>query len=125
VLRGQRDVVAAARAGGRPLVLRGVYAAMLIADGDSAPAWQAAQVNCGLPLRDRARFEPVETMGCVGNGPVLIGGIRGVYRSADAYRWSQTANRETTEMVTIPDTWLLCSGEHRIEVVRADATPSD
>lgn len=41
-LRGQRDVVAAARAGGQPLVLRGVYAAMLIADGDSAPAWQAA-----------------------------------------------------------------------------------
>jgi hypothetical protein len=89
------------------------------------PSWQPAQVNCGLPLRDRTRFEPVESIACTGTGPILVGGTRGVYRSVDAYRWSPTANRETTEMVTIPDTWLLCSGEHRIEVVRADATPGD
>ncbi len=41
-LRGQRDVFVKAAAGGQPLVLRGVYGAMMIADGDPGPAWQAA-----------------------------------------------------------------------------------
>ena len=29
------------------------------------------------------------------------------------------------DRVTIPQTWLLCSCEHRIEVVKRDATPAD
>jgi hypothetical protein len=89
------------------------------------PRWQSAQVNSGLPLRDRARFEPVEAVAVAASGLVLAGTARGVFRSTDAYRWSTGANRETKDLVTIPDTWLLCSGEHRIEVVPANATPGD
>lgn len=86
------------------------------------PRWQPVQVNCGLPLRDRARFEPVEAVAVNGSGLVLAGGPRGVFRSSDSFRWFGAANRETKELVTIPDTWLLCSGTHRIEVVPANAT---
>jgi len=89
------------------------------------PRWQPSQVNSGLPLRDRARFEPVETISVGASGLVLAGGSRGVYRSTDAFRWVGAANRETKDLVTIPDTWLICSGTHRIEVVPADATPGN
>jgi azurin len=41
-LRTQRDAVSAARNDGQPLALRGAYAVMMIADGASAPAWEAA-----------------------------------------------------------------------------------
>jgi hypothetical protein len=89
------------------------------------PAWQVADVNCGLPLRDRTRFEPTESLAADATGnQVIVGGTRGIYRSADQVRWAAAANRETREMVTIPDTWLLCSGDHDIEVVRDDATPN-
>jgi hypothetical protein len=90
-----------------------------------SPQWQPADVNNGLPLRDRTRFEPVEAVE-VGAGAVqLAGGTRGVYRTADGQRWAATAGRENTDMVTIPETWLLCSAEHAIEVVRQDATAGD
>ncbi len=90
------------------------------------PSWQPPTVNCGLPLRDRPRFESVEALAAAGpDGPVLAGTARGVFRSIDAARWSAAANRETRDVVTIPDTWLLCSGEHQIEVVRQHATPGD
>jgi hypothetical protein len=91
----------------------------------ATPAWQAPQVNCGLPLRDRARFHPVEAITSTGDTPLLVGGPHGVYRSTDMEHWSATANRETSDAVTIPDMWLLCSGEHRIKVIPADATPGD
>jgi azurin len=43
VLRQQRDVLAQAAAeANEPPVLRGAYGGMMIADGDPAPAWQAA-----------------------------------------------------------------------------------
>lgn len=42
VLRGQRDIFVKAAADGQPLVLRGAYGAMMAADGDPGPAWQAA-----------------------------------------------------------------------------------
>lgn len=104
------------------------------------PQWQPVSVNCGLPLRDRTRFVPVDAVAVSGpptvaaNPPaadptadrlVLAGGERGVYRSADAVTWTASANQATADVVTVPDTWLLCSGEHDIEVVRQDATLGD
>ncbi|MEU5964884.1 putative baseplate assembly protein [Micromonospora parva] len=118
------------------------------------PQWQAVSVNSGLPLRDRTRFVPVDaiaisgpTSGSAGApgaaaggtgavGPatggtgaverlILAGGERGVHRSADAVTWTPSANQATADVVTVPDTWLLCSGEHDIEVVRQDATLGD
>jgi hypothetical protein len=86
------------------------------------PQWESTSVNAGLPLRDRTRFEPVASLATgASDGPVLAGGPRGVYRSDDAKTWVFTADRETRQPVTIPPTWLLCSGEHDVEVVRADA----
>ncbi|MEU0561206.1 putative baseplate assembly protein [Dactylosporangium sp. NPDC006015] len=97
------------------------------------PQWEAANVNGGLPLRDRTRFEPVAALAAStvtstatstvagGVGRVLAGGPRGAYRSDDARTWSFTADRETRQPVTIPPTWLLCSGEHDVEVVRLNA----
>ncbi|MET7822892.1 putative baseplate assembly protein [Micromonospora zamorensis] len=102
------------------------------------PQWQSVSVNCGLPLRDRTRFVPVDaiavsgpTAGGAAGGPgaaerlILAGGERGVYRSAGAVDWAPSANQATADVVTVPDTWLLCSGEHDIEVVRQDATLGD
>ncbi|MEV4499033.1 putative baseplate assembly protein [Micromonospora arborensis] len=115
------------------------------------PQWQSVSVNCGLPLRDRTRFVPVDaiavsgasgsagqatgatggTNGAGGSGGaaaerlILAGGERGVHRSADAVDWTPSANQATADVVTVPDTWLLCSGEHDIEVVRQDATFGD
>lgn len=95
---------------------------LLRLDLTGPPRWQPADVNSGLPLRDRTRFAPLETVAVAPTGsPVLVGGDRGVHRSTDAVRWAATAGRQTREAVTVPDTWLLCSGEHDIEVVSEDA----
>jgi hypothetical protein len=95
--------------------------------------WEPLNVNAGLPLRDRTRFEPVATVAASPRGrPVLVGGSEGLYRSTDRNlrTWAACDHRVAAEVVTIPPTWLLCSGEHRIEVVtRAAAgrgpTPPD
>ncbi|RIV41242.1 putative baseplate assembly protein [Micromonospora radicis] len=88
------------------------------------PQWASVSVNCGLPLRDRTRFVPVDAVAATSGAQrlVLAGGERGVHRSADAVDWSASANQATADTVTVPDTWLLCSGEHDIEVVRQDAS---
>ncbi|MFG2164206.1 putative baseplate assembly protein [Micromonospora chersina] len=96
------------------------------------PQWQPVSVNCGLPLRDRTRFVPVDAIaatvpsGAGGAGRLILsGGERGVYRSGDAEDWTASANQATADVVTVPGTWLLCSGEHDIEVVRQDAPSGD
>jgi hypothetical protein len=90
------------------------------------PSWEIADINCGLPLRDRARFEPVTTLATDPDRDlVLAGGPRGVHLSVDrGLRYQAAARRTVRDRVTIPDTWLLCSSEHRIEVVTRDAAPS-
>jgi hypothetical protein len=94
-------------------------AGVLALDSTAAtPVWRAPDVNCGLPLRDRTRFEPVEAVVATRGDQVVAGTARGVYRRTDPDRWAAAANRETRQAVTVPDTWLLCSGEHDIEVVR-------
>jgi hypothetical protein len=88
--------------------------------------WTAPDANSGLPLRpeQRARFEAVQCADA-NAGTVIAGGPKGVYRSVDRGRWSPAANRISTDEVTIPDTWLLCSGEHNITVVGSYAQPDD
>ena len=106
-----RIAVATAQSGG---VLR-------LDTGAATPEWQPADVNAGLPLRDRSRFRPVESVAVGPGGVVLVGTETGVYRSTDGVTFAAAAHRRTTDSVTVPDTWLLCSGEHEIEVVRAHA----
>ncbi|MFC3502642.1 putative baseplate assembly protein [Micromonospora krabiensis] len=91
------------------------------------PQWSSVSVNCGLPLRDRTRFVPVDAVAATDAGGrlVLAAGERGVHRSVDGVDWTASANQATADVVTVPDTWLLCSGEHDIEVVRQDASSGD
>ncbi|MCP2327988.1 hypothetical protein HDA40_006495 [Hamadaea flava] len=117
----------------------------------SEPSWKTVSVNCGLPLRDRTRFVPVDavaaavvpatsaapavgraTVGAAGTGGtsaverlILAGGANGVFRSSTAVEWTPSANQSTADVVTVPDTWLLCSGEHDIKVVQQDAPSGD
>ncbi|HEY4025272.1 MAG TPA: baseplate J/gp47 family protein [Candidatus Dormibacteraeota bacterium] len=86
----------------------------------AAAQWQASDVNSGLPLRDPGRFEPVLTVAASpSGGTVMAGGGKGIAASRDVgVRWTNTARRVlVTDDVTLPPNWLLCSGEHAIEVV--------
>jgi hypothetical protein len=87
--------------------------------GTAGAAWQPLEVNAGLPLRDRTRFQPVRTLATGDGSLVLAGGTAGVHRSTDDEHrsWRPCDHRRAQEVVTIPDTWLLCSGAHEIEVV--------
>lgn len=104
-------VYAASQSGG---VLR-------LALGAATPAWLRPDVNCGLPQRDRARFEPVTSLSATGTGErtmVLAAGPHGVHRSRDlAATWHRCSKRVVDDVVTAHETWLFCSGEHRVEVV--------
>lgn len=112
---------------GRTAVVATQSGGVLTLDGAAAqPQWRAPDVNCGLALRDRTRFEAVSTVATSADGAaVLAGGSRGVFRSIDLLRWQASARRETRDMVTLPETWLLCSGEHEIEVVDGHASRGD
>jgi len=90
--------------------------------GRTGATWQQPDVNCGLPLRDRARFEPVRAVSgavdAAGAPLVLAAGPRGVLRSPDAgVSWRTCSARVVGDVVTVPPTWLFCSGEHAVEVV--------
>jgi hypothetical protein len=89
--------------------------------------WQAPEVNCGLPLRDPGRFHPVDAVCADGAGRVLLsGGVQGIQRRAvQAARYVPVSRREFTSQVTLPETWLFCSGAHDIDVVSEDALPGD
>ncbi|MDJ0313096.1 baseplate J/gp47 family protein [Arthrobacter sp. H35-D1] len=91
--------------------------------GGGQPSWEQCDVNCGLPLRDRARFEPVRSVsGAIrddGAPLVIAAGPRGVYLCGDAAPdWENCGSRVVSDVVTIPETWLFCSGDHRVEVMR-------
>jgi hypothetical protein len=89
--------------------------------------WQTPGIRCGLPFRatqqDRM-FHSIEALAVrPDNNKVLAGGIDGVYRSdGGAGNYEACSRKEFTKNVTIPDTWLFCSGEHDIEVVSEDET---
>jgi hypothetical protein len=59
---------------------------------------------------------------------ILVGTLRGVYRAAAPdQRYEAVTERSEfavglRETITLPPTWLFCSGEHEVEVVaEADA----
>ncbi len=90
-------------------------------------AWQTPGIRCGLPFREAKKdriFHPIEALAArPDNHLILAGGIDGVYRSDDgALSYEGCSSKEFTKSVTIPDTWLFCSGDHDIEVVSEDET---
>jgi hypothetical protein len=88
--------------------------------GEEAPAWQPPAIDCGLPQREVGRiFQPVSALAVDREtGLLLCGGPAGVYRSADnGTTFQSCSGRElSSTRVTLPDTWLFCSGEHDISV---------
>jgi hypothetical protein len=109
-----RSAVAATQSGG----------VLVLDTAASAPQWRTPDVNSGLPLRDRTRFEPLNSVATATDGSaVLAGGPRGTVLSVDTVRWSVGAARETRDRITLPATTLLCSGEHTITVVDGSAAP--
>lgn len=88
---------------------------------DSGASWERPSVDCGLPLREVGRLEPVEAVAAASGQNVMTGGSRGIYRSADGGHGFEYCSGGTfTDCVTLPETWLFCSGEHEIEVVSED-----
>lgn len=87
-----------------------------------SPKWTASSVDCGLPLRDPGRLHPVEAVASdPGGSHVMAAGTEGVFRSDDDGETFRDVSRRSHEgRVTVPDTWLLCSGEHAISVVPED-----
>jgi hypothetical protein len=95
--------------------------------GEKEPVWKAADVRSGLPMRDVGRFQPVDTVALDPRSAVLMaGGSDGVYRSTDqGLSYASSASREVDDLVLLPQTWLLCSGTHEIEVVSEDEARRD
>ncbi len=90
------------------------------------PTWESPGVKCGLPIRDVGRFQPVEAVAADHGGLLLAGGIEGVFRSNDQGGAYQCCSlREFLDAVTLPSTWLWCSGEHKITVVSEDEEQRD
>ncbi len=91
------------------------------------PVWAMPDVRCGLPLRDPGRFHPVDT---VAADPVerllMAGGVEGVYRSRDGgERYEPASECEFADKVTLPPTWLFCSGRHDVTVEKEDEAERD
>jgi hypothetical protein len=91
------------------------------------PAWQAPEIGCGLPLRDAGRLQPVRTVATAPERALLMaGGPVGVCLSRDGgVRYEPVSSRELSDKVTLPETWLFCSGEHEITVVSEDEAARD
>lgn len=86
-------------------------------------AWQASDINCGLPAAEVSSLEPVEVVASSPNGSWLLAAPleKGVYRSSDGGKsFKPCSSRKFSEEVTVPDNWILCSGQHDITVVSED-----
>jgi baseplate J-like protein len=91
--------------------------------GDAA-SWHAPVLGSGLPQRDVEKiFHPVRTVAAdPAQRMVLAGGRLGIYCSSDdgtSYR--HCSSSEFTDKVTLPSTWLFCSGNHNVKVMTEDA----
>jgi hypothetical protein len=84
--------------------------------------WQAPDVTCGLPLREVDRFHRVSDVAAdPERSLILVGGPEGIYRSKDGGgHYELCSNKEFMDNVTLPETWLFCSGEHEIDIVSQD-----
>jgi hypothetical protein len=87
-------------------------------------SWQKADVNCGLPLKDVDRFHPVDAVAVDREGSwLLAGGVAGIHRSTDGgQKYETCSSAEFVDKVSLPDTWLFCSGQHDVQTVSEDET---
>jgi hypothetical protein len=98
--------------------------------------WQRPSLDNGLPIRDETVEGTVRLLFPVGTitvdrsaaaDRIVVGTVRGVYRAgAPEERYESVSEWEQLphalrEVVTLPPTWLFCSGRHEIEVVPEEA----
>jgi hypothetical protein len=90
----------------------------------SPPKWQAPPIDCGLPQRGTDRiFQSVTSVAASNtDGMILCGGAAGIFRSVDSGKRFQNISSPVMREVTIPDTWLFCSGAHQVEVLERHET---
>lgn len=88
------------------------------------PVWVTPDVNCGLPLRDISRLQPVLQIDASPHGAVLMAaGEQGVFKSVDEGRTFQRSSmHEFSDQLSLPRNWLFCSGRHEIEVITEHET---
>ncbi len=84
--------------------------------------WAVPSIESNLPLRDRGRFHPVRSIAAGKNAnTIMAGGKKGIFFDENNQRkFSSCSNQEFLDTVTLPPTWLFCSGEHEI-LVEIDA----
>lgn len=92
---------------------------------DPEPKWEPPTIKCNLPLRGAERlFQPVDAVALDPLGGFMFAaGVEGIYRSRDhGERYEHVSSNTFLERVTLPGTWLFCSGEHDLEVDSEDET---
>lgn len=94
----------------------------------SEAGWHEPVIGSGLPIRDTDRiFQPVYAVAADPNQhEVMAGGPVGIFRSTDNGTSYESCSGDVfQDKVTLPGTWLFCSGEHNVEVVTEDEAGRD
>ncbi|HZN25601.1 MAG TPA: hypothetical protein VFB75_15350, partial [Burkholderiales bacterium] len=107
-----------------PTVLAATHRAGVLWLDPPASAWARPELGCGLPLREKDRlFHPVAALATMpGRELTFAGGPAGLFATLDRRLYTRTGVSEYTNKVSLPATWLFCSGDHEIEVVSEDAS---
>ena len=84
--------------------------------------WSKPGIRCGLPSRDTKRlFHPISSLAVNPGQTVLLAGTpEGVFKSTDGEHFIKCSKNLFSEKVTLPETWLFCSGTHEIKVETDD-----
>ncbi len=91
------------------------------------PPFDQVKVEQFKPALEAAMAETLAKVDAIAADPagklLMAGGVAGVVASRDGGVSYQLSSRRefTTDDVTIPPTWLLCSAEHELEVVSDEA----
>jgi hypothetical protein len=99
--------------------------------GDDNPKWVPSDRHSGLPWDEKGVFLPVNAIASDSmreGRRILAGSEQGVYRrhldrDGDTYRY--ISDKEFSDRVALPPTWLFCSGDHQIESVRENEAERD
>ncbi len=105
---------------GRYAVAASHKAGVLILDtAKQRPKWIVPHVGSGLPNRTREWFYPIRSVTLnKDRNTIFAGGDQGVYASADRGQSYLSVSQDSfTEKVSLPPSWLFCSGSHEINVV--------
>src|SRR6267378_1470893 len=87
-------------------------------------AWIGPAAGSGLPpprARGKFSFVPIDAIAADAlGGIVMVGSEAGVHCTTDGTVYNKCALAVFTDQVTLPPTWLFCSGPHELAVVDAD-----